>query len=87
MLTLIITGKRQVKNMDIYLVLFIDEMKLLRKGIRMYDISCHPSNRSFSLYGVLCWTNHHSYELVFVSIRYFVYVFTLIVYCHPNFHT
>jgi hypothetical protein len=58
MLTLIVPGKQQVKNMDVYIVPFIDEMQLLWKGIRMYDISHPPSNRSFMLYGVLCWTIH-----------------------------
>jgi hypothetical protein len=58
MLTLIVPGKQQVKNMDVYIAPFIDEMQLLWKGIRMYDISRPPSNRSFMLYGVLCWTIH-----------------------------
>ena len=58
MLTLIVPRKHQVKNMDVYLVPFIDEMQLLWKGITMYDISCPPSNRSVMLYGVLCWTIH-----------------------------
>jgi hypothetical protein len=38
MLTLIVIGKHQVKNMDVYIAPFIDEMQLLWKGIRMYDI-------------------------------------------------
>jgi hypothetical protein len=58
MLTLIFLGKHQVKNMDVYLAPFIDEMQLLWKGIRMYEISAPPSNRSFILYGVLCCTIH-----------------------------
>jgi len=37
MLTLIVPGKHQVKNMDVYIVPFIDEMQLLWKGIRMYE--------------------------------------------------
>lgn len=44
--------------MDFYITPFIDEMKMLWKGIRMYDISRTPSNRFFMLYGVLCWTIH-----------------------------
>ena len=56
--TLIVPGKHQVKNMDVNIAPFIDEMQLLWKGIRMYDISPPPSNRSFILYGVLCWTIH-----------------------------
>ena len=58
MLTLIVPRKHRVKNMDVYLTHFIDEIQQLWKGIRMYDISCPPSNRSFMLYGVLCWTIH-----------------------------
>ena len=58
MLTHIVLGKHQVKNMDVSLVPFIHEMKLLWKGIIMYVISCPPSNRCFMLYGVLCWTIH-----------------------------
>jgi hypothetical protein len=58
MLTLIVSKKHQVKNMDVYLAPFIDEMQLLWKGIRMYELSRPPSNRSFMLYGVLCWTIH-----------------------------
>lgn len=58
MMTLIVPRKHQVKNMDVYPTPFIDEMKLLWKGIKMYGISCPPSNRSFMLYGVLCWTTH-----------------------------
>jgi hypothetical protein len=58
MLTLIVLGKHQVKNTDIYIAPFIDEMQLLWKGIIMYGISHPPSNSSFMLYGVLCWTIH-----------------------------
>ena len=58
MLSLIVLGKRQVEKMDVYLALFIDEIQFLWKGIKMYDISCPPSNRSFMFYGVLCWTIH-----------------------------
>jgi hypothetical protein len=56
MLTLIVPGKHQVKKMDVYIAPFIDEMQLLWKYITMYEISCPPSNMSFMLYGVLCWT-------------------------------
>jgi hypothetical protein len=42
MLTLSVPGKHQVKDMDVYIVPFIDEMQLLWKGIRMYDISRPP---------------------------------------------
>ena len=42
MLTLIVPRKHQVKNMDVYLAHFIEEMQLLWKGIRMYEISRPP---------------------------------------------
>ena len=58
MLTLIVPRKHQVKNMDVYIVPFINEMQLLWKGIRMYDISHPPSNRSLMLYGMFCWIIH-----------------------------
>ena len=82
MLTLIVRGKHQVKNMDVYLVPFIDEMQLLWKGIRMYDMSHPPSNRSFMLYGVLCWTIHDFSRLGVYSSKINIYIFTLIIYCH-----
>ena len=66
MLTLIVQGKHQVKHRDVYIAPFIDEMQLLWKGIRMYDISRPPSNRFFMFYGILCWTIMISQELVFV---------------------
>ena len=58
MLTVIVPGKHQVKKMDVYIAPFIDEMQLLWKGIRMYDISRPPSNRFFMFNGILCWTIH-----------------------------
>ena len=42
MLSLIVLGKYQVKNMDVDLAPFVDEMKLLWKCIRMYGISRPP---------------------------------------------
>lgn len=50
--------KTSSKKMDAYLAPFVNEMKLIWKDIRIYDISCIPSNRSFVLYDVLCWTIH-----------------------------
>jgi hypothetical protein len=84
MLALTILGKHQVKNMDVYLVPVIDEMKLLCKCIIMYYISLPPSNRSFMLYGVLCWNIHDFPELGVCSGKIICfYVFTLIIYFHP----
>jgi hypothetical protein len=87
MLTLIVLGKHQVKNMDVYLVPFIGDMKFLWKGIRMYDISHPISNRSFMFYGVIYWTIHDFHGLGVCSGKtHFFYLFTLIIYFHPNFH-
>ena len=58
MITLIVPEKHKVKKMDVYLAPFNNEMQLIWKGIRVYDISLPLSNRSFILYGVLCWTIH-----------------------------
>lgn len=67
MMTLIVPRKNRVKNMDVYLMPFIDEMQLLWKEIKMYDMSCPPSKRSFILYGVLCWIIHDFQGLGFYS--------------------
>ena len=53
MLNLIVSRNHKVKNIDVYIEPFMDEMQSLCKGIIMYDISCIPSNRSFMVYGVL----------------------------------
>ena len=52
-LVLIFPGRRQVKNMDVYLQPLIDEFKQLWEGIHVYDVS-RPilMDRSFTLYGV-----------------------------------
>ena len=39
MLSLIVLGTRQVKNMDVYLQPLIDEFKQLWEGIHGYDVS------------------------------------------------
>ena len=39
MLALIVTGRRQVKNMDVYLQPLVDELKELWERIHMYDVS------------------------------------------------
>ena len=39
MLALIVPGRRQVKNMDVYLQPLIDELKELWEGIQVYDVS------------------------------------------------
>jgi len=49
MLALIVPGRRQVKNMDVYLQPLVDEFKELWKAIHVYDVS-----RLITKKGVLC---------------------------------
>ena len=73
MLSLIVPGKRRVKKMDVYLAPFIDEMQLLWKGIKMYDISLPPSNKSF-MFMVYCVGQFTiSRDLVYVQVRKLFY--------------
>jgi hypothetical protein len=39
MLALIVPGRRQVKNMDVYLQPLVDELNELWEGIHVYDVS------------------------------------------------
>jgi hypothetical protein len=59
MLALIVPGRRQVKNMDVYLQPLVDELKELWEGIHVYDVS-RPitTERSFTLYGICAYTTH-----------------------------
>jgi len=59
MLVLIVPGRKQVKNMDVYLQPFIDEFKQLWEGIQVYDVSRPISmERYFTLYGICVYTTH-----------------------------
>jgi hypothetical protein len=61
MLALIVSGRRQVKIMDIYLQPLIDEFKQLWEGIHAYDVSrLIPKEKTFMLYGI-CAYNTHDY--------------------------
>ena len=59
MLALIVPGRRQVKNMDVYLQPLVDELKELWDGINVYDVS-RPiaAERSFTLYGICAYMTH-----------------------------
>jgi hypothetical protein len=59
MLALIVPGRRQVKNMDVYLQPLVDELKELWEGIHVYDVS-RPitTERNFTLYGICAYTTH-----------------------------
>ena len=65
MLALIVTGRIQVKNMEVYLQSLIDELKELWEGIQVYDVLTPiPSERSFTLYGICAYTTHDYLVLV-----------------------
>ena len=57
MLALIVLGRRQVKNMDVYIQPLVDELKEIWDGINVYDVS-RPiaTERSFTLYGICALT-------------------------------
>ena len=59
MLVLIVLGRRQVKNMNVYLQPLVDELKALCDGINVYDVS-RPiaAERSFTLYGICAYMTH-----------------------------
>ena len=77
MLALIVPSRRQVKNIDVYLQLFIDEFKELWEWIQVYDVSrLIPSKKSFMLYGIYSYTAHDYLGLGFFSCKCVVwYVF------------
>ena len=57
MLALIVPGRRQVKNMDVYLQPLVDELKELWDGINVYDVSRPITvERSFTLYGICAYS-------------------------------
>ena len=59
MLDLIVPGRRQVNNMDVYLQPLEDELKELWDGINVYDVSRPIAiERSFALYGICAYTTH-----------------------------
>ena len=59
MLALIVSRRRQVKNMDVYLQPMVDELKELWDGINVYNVS-RPiaEERIFTLYGMCAYTTH-----------------------------
>ena len=59
MLALIVPGRRQVKNMDVYLQPLVDELKELWEGIHVYDVSRSiATERIFMLYATCAYTTH-----------------------------
>ena len=59
MLALIVPGRRQVKNMDVYLQPLVDELKALWEGIHVHDVSRPIAiERSFMLYDICAYKTH-----------------------------
>jgi len=57
--------------MDTYLEPVINELRILWKGIEMYDISRPINQRSFKCYGILCWTIH-DYPGLFIYVSMYI---------------
>ena len=59
MLALIVFGRRQVKNMDVYLQPLVNELKQLWDGVNVYDV-LRPitTERSFILYAICAYRTH-----------------------------
>lgn len=56
MVTLIVSNRRQVNNMDVYLEPLVDELKELWEWIHVYDVSILiTTKRSFMLYGICAY--------------------------------
>ena len=51
-------GKYQVKDMNVYIDPFINELLKLWDGIIMYDISRQIGQKQFQFHGILAWTIH-----------------------------
>jgi hypothetical protein len=71
MLSLLVPGRFQVKNMDTYLQPLIEECKSLWNGVVMHDISRPIQERNFMFHGIICWTMHDYPGLGVCSSKYF----------------
>ena len=54
------SGKFQVKDMNVYIKTFIDELLKLWNGITMYDASIPIQQRKFQIHAMVVWTIHDS---------------------------
>ena len=72
MLALIVPGRIQVKNMDVYLQPLINEFNKLWKGIQVYDLS-RPIlvERYFMLHGICAYTTYGYLGLGVFSGKHF----------------
>ena len=56
-------GKYQVKYMNVYIDLFIDELLKLWEGITMYDIYKPIGKNRFQCRGIILWEIHDALGL------------------------
>ena len=56
-------GKYQVKYMNVYIELLIDELLELWNGVTMYDVSRPIGQRKFQFHVMLVWTIHDALGL------------------------
>jgi hypothetical protein len=85
MLALIVSGRRQVKRMDVYLQPLIDEFKQLWEGIHVYDVSRSiPMERSFTLYGICVYTTH---DYLGLGVCFGKHVHRFVYICNFIWHT
>ena len=77
-LDLIVFGRRQLKNMDVYLQSLINKFKKLWEGVQVCNISSPISmDRSFTLYGICAYTTHDYLGLGVFSrkhVNWFTYI-------------
>ena len=52
------SGKFQVKDMNVYIEPFIDELQKICNGITMYDVSRQIQQRKFQFHVMVVWTIH-----------------------------
>ena len=72
LLSLIIPGPRKVKNLDTYLALVVDELKILWDGVWAYDGRKTTGDipRVFKMKGICMWTMHDYHGKNFLSVPF-----------------
>lgn len=87
MLTLIVLGKYQVKNIDIYLEPLIDELMFLWNKIQMIDMSRPILQSLFILYEyeILClivndYLGLTVYSIMYIYNIYYMFMYTKLIY-------
>jgi hypothetical protein len=56
LLSMILPGRRQVKDINVYLEPLVDELKLLWAGIEVEDVTKLPGRQIFSFHAMVLWT-------------------------------